>query len=78
MMEQSEETALARLDLCEALIERQVASFEGRIFNKAGDATLAEFTSPINALRCAVEIGVALAVMEPEADAPLRSRRVPA
>ncbi len=74
MMEKSEETALSRLATCEALIERQVASFDGRIFNKAGDATLAEFPSPINALRCAVGIGVELAGAEGKDEAPLRMR----
>ena len=43
------------------IISEKVASLDGRIFNRAGDAALAEFPSPINALRCAVEIGVALA-----------------
>src|SRR5579863_8846868 len=74
MMEQSEETALGRLAVCEALIEKQVASFEGRIFNKAGDATLAEFSSPINALRCAVGVGVELAGACAEDEAPMRMR----
>ena len=74
MMERSEETALSRLLACEALIERQVSSFDGRIFNRAGDATLAEFASPINALRCAVGIGVELAGAEAEDEAPLKMR----
>jgi TolB-like protein/class 3 adenylate cyclase/Flp pilus assembly protein TadD len=74
MMEQSEETALGRLAACDALIEKQVASFEGRIFNKAGDATLAEFASPINALRCAVGVGVELAGASEPGEAPMRMR----
>src|SRR5436190_2635087 len=32
----------------------------GRIFNTAGDAILAEFTSPVEAVRCATEIQAAL------------------
>lgn len=74
MMEKSEEDTLTRLAACEALIERKVASLDGRIFNKAGDATLAEFPSPINALRCAVEIGVELAGVERAGSEPLRMR----
>jgi adenylate cyclase len=74
MMERSEETTLARLAVCEAVVERNVAEFDGRIFNKAGDATLAEFASPINALRCAVGIGVELATAREENEAPLKMR----
>jgi adenylate cyclase len=74
MMEKSEEDTLARLAACETLIEGKVASLDGRIFNKAGDATLAEFPSPINALRCAVEIGVELAGAESSGREPLRMR----
>src|SRR5438105_12058257 len=32
----------------------------GRIFNVAGDAILAEFTSPVEAVRCATDIQAAL------------------
>ena len=74
MMEKSEEDTLARLAACETLIEGKVASLDGRIFNKAGDATLAEFPSPINALHCAVEIGVELAGAESAGREPLRMR----
>ena len=37
-----------------------VSSHHGRIFNTAGDAILAEFTSPVEAVRCATEIQAAL------------------
>ena len=47
---------------------------DGRIFNKAGDATLAEFASPINALRCAVGIGVELASIKEDNEEPLKMR----
>jgi len=47
---------------------------EGRIFNTAGDATLAEFPSPINALRCAVEINAALAGANAPDDEPIAMR----
>jgi class 3 adenylate cyclase/TolB-like protein/Flp pilus assembly protein TadD len=72
MMERSEEGALARLAACESVVGRHVTAFDGRVFNKAGDATLAEFPSPINALRCAVEIGAGLAGVEGEP--PLKMR----
>ncbi len=37
-----------------------VDSHRGRIFNTAGDAILAEFTSPVEAVRCATDIQAAL------------------
>ena len=74
MMERSEEEALTQLVACEAVVERNVASLDGRIFNKAGDATLAEFSSPINALRCAVGIGAELAAVRENTESPLRMR----
>jgi class 3 adenylate cyclase/TolB-like protein len=74
MMEKSEEKTIARLSLCQSLISEKVASLDGRIFNRAGDAVLAEFPSPINALRCAVEIGAALAGIDGPDVEPLRMR----
>jgi adenylate cyclase len=37
-------------------MSKAVTAADGRVFNRAGDAMLAEFGSPINALRCAVAI----------------------
>jgi class 3 adenylate cyclase len=74
MMEKSEEKTVARLATCQALISEKVGTLDGRIFNRAGDATLAEFPSPINALRCAVEIGVALAGTDESGVEPLKMR----
>jgi adenylate cyclase len=74
MMEKSEEKTVARLATCETLVSEKVASLDGRVFNRAGDATLAEFPSPINALRCAVEIGAALAGIDGSNDEPLKMR----
>jgi len=74
MMEKSEERTVARLTTCQTLISEKVASLDGRIFKRAGDSTLAEFPSPINALRCAVEIGVALPGLEASETEPLKMR----
>jgi adenylate cyclase len=74
LMEKSEEKTVARLTACQVLTSNIVTSLEGRIFNRAGDATLAEFPSPINALRCAVEIGVALAGVDESDISPLQMR----
>lgn len=74
MMEKSEEKAIARLTTCRTLTSEKVASLDGRIFNTAGNSTLAEFPSAINALRCAVEIGVALAGIDGPDVEPLKMR----
>jgi adenylate cyclase len=74
MMERSEEQTIARLAACEVVIADRVTSLDGRIFNRAGDATLAEFSSPINALRCAVEIGFDLARANGAGAEPLKMR----
>jgi adenylate cyclase len=74
MMEKSEEKAIARLTTCPTLTSEKVASLDGRIFNTAGDSTLAEFPSAINALRRAVEIGVALAGIDGSDVEPLKMR----
>jgi adenylate cyclase len=74
MMEKSEEKTIARLASCQTLIAEKVVSLDGRIFNRAGDASLAEFPSPINALRCAVEIGTSLAGIDRSDVEPLKMR----
>src|SRR5436190_24381076 len=43
-----------------AIFESLVNLHRGRIFNTAGDALLAEFSSPVEAVRCATEIQAAL------------------
>jgi adenylate cyclase len=74
LMEKSEEQTAERLAACQALISDKVSLLDGRVFNTAGDAALAEFPSAINAVRAAVEIRSALAGMnEPEME-PLRMR----
>ncbi|WP_288902357.1 tetratricopeptide repeat protein [uncultured Sneathiella sp.] len=66
MMEQAEEETAARLDVCQKLITESVSAGGGRIFNRAGDAALAEFPSPINAVKTAVDIREGLAGSVPE------------
>lgn len=55
-MEIAEEQTAKELAQCQSLIARTVEGFGGRIFNTAGDSALAEFSSPVNAVRCGVEI----------------------
>jgi adenylate cyclase len=42
------------------VFEKLVQLHRGRVFNTAGDAILAEFTSAVEAVRCATEIQAAL------------------
>jgi len=53
------------------ILERLIASHRGRIANTAGDSVLAEFSSAVDAVQCAVDAQAALA----EANATLPSRQ---
>ncbi|WP_087003218.1 adenylate/guanylate cyclase domain-containing protein [Rhizobium sullae] len=74
LMEDAEERTADRVARCQELITEKVVALGGRVFNTAGDACLAEFGSPINALRCAAEIRNALAGSENMVSDPLRLR----
>lgn len=51
-----EEEALRRLASYRAVVDDFIAKGSGRIFNTAGDAVLAEFSSAVEAVRCAIDI----------------------
>ena len=51
-----EEETLHRLEMYRAVFDDFVARWGGRIFNRAGDAVLAEFPSSVDAVRCAVDL----------------------
>lgn len=53
-MEQNEEDAIQRFSECLGAVTQTVNQHEGRVFNQAGDSVLAEFQSPVNALRAAM------------------------
>ncbi|WP_262273502.1 adenylate/guanylate cyclase domain-containing protein [Microvirga yunnanensis] len=74
LMEAAEEQTADRVARCREMIRQTVATLDGRIFNTAGDAWLAEFGSPIQALRCAAEIRHTLAGSEDTEADPLRLR----
>lgn len=61
LMESAEEQTADAVARCQELIREKVSPLGGRVFNTAGDACLAEFSSAINALRGAAEIRNALA-----------------
>ena len=54
-MELDEEAAVARVHECLKAVEDIVVRHDGRVFGTAGDAILAEFGSPVNAVRSAIE-----------------------
>jgi class 3 adenylate cyclase len=60
LMSESEEETARILAAHRAVIDGIIQFHDGRIFDTAGDSVLAEFGSPVQAVRCAVEIQDAL------------------
>ena len=56
LMERAEETTLATLKSYRSVIDGLVAGHGGRVFNSAGDSVVAEFPSPVEAVRCATDV----------------------
>lgn len=65
-MADNEERTLQRFGACRAVFTELVGKRRGRMFGEAGDALLAEFASPVEAVRAAVEIQQALAAKDQE------------
>jgi class 3 adenylate cyclase len=61
LMGRDEPGTLAQLKASRALMADEIARARGRIFNTAGDGLLAEFTSVVNAVDCAVRVQRGLA-----------------
>jgi adenylate cyclase len=60
LMHGDEEATMAALSARRAVVDELIARHRGRIANTAGDSVLAEFTSVLDAVRCAVEIQASL------------------
>jgi class 3 adenylate cyclase len=60
LMGADEENALAILKACRGIIDDLIERHQGRIFGSAGDSVIAEFASPVEAVRCAAEIQLAI------------------
>lgn len=56
MMGEDETGTLQKLEQCRNIIDPSIKEFNGRIFNTAGDAVLAEFPAATDALKCAFSI----------------------
>jgi class 3 adenylate cyclase len=60
MMSADEEGTLRILTECRNIIDPMIEEYRGRIFNSAGDSVLAEFASPVNAVRFSIACQEAL------------------
>ena len=56
LMEADEDATARTLNTYREIIEGLVASHHGRVFGSAGDSVIAEFASPVEAVRCAIAI----------------------
>ena len=59
-MEANESETIHNLRACEAILTKLFEKHEGRLFNTGGDSFLAEFTSAVSAVECAVEFQQAI------------------
>jgi TolB-like protein/class 3 adenylate cyclase/Flp pilus assembly protein TadD len=64
LMRSDEEGTHRILQAVRREFDRLVAAHEGRIFGTAGDSVIAEFASPVEAVRCATEIQKAVQLVE--------------
>ena len=60
LMETDEEATLVTLSAYRQVIDGLVTDHRGRVFGSAGDSVIAEFASPVEAVRCAAEIQLEL------------------
>ncbi|HSF93931.1 MAG TPA: adenylate/guanylate cyclase domain-containing protein, partial [Thermohalobaculum sp.] len=60
LMGQNEEATLATLNSYLSVIDKLILTHDGRVFGGAGDSVIAEFASPVEAVRCATEIQLEL------------------
>ena len=61
-MEAQEENTLISLKACRDIIDPLISKYGGRIFHTAGDSVIAEFDSPVQTAKAAIEF------QKPQAD----------
>src|SRR6266852_7246080 len=66
MVRENEEAAIAVLRGHRGVFDPLIAQYGGRVANTAGDSVLAEFASPVEAVRCALEAQEALGTRNAE------------
>lgn len=57
---EAEEQTLSLLRICREITDHLIATHGGRVFGSAGDSVMADFVSPVEAVRCALEIHQAI------------------
>ncbi len=62
LMGEDEENTLDQLTSHRRTVAETVDRYGGRVFGVAGDSQMAEFTSPIDAVRCAVDFQTAISI----------------
>lgn len=76
MMNTDEERTHALLRKCRDIIDYQIARYDGRIFNTAGDSVMAEFGSAVSAVRCAIDFQEQLQQLNASGEQPAMLFRV--
>jgi len=61
LMGDDELGTLRRLTTCRAILDERIETYRGRIFGSAGDSVVADFSSAVDALGCAVAVQEAIA-----------------
>lgn len=74
MMREDEEGTFRVLRQCRGAIDALVGQHQGRIFGTAGDSVVAEFSSPVEALRCAQDIHQSIETIDADLPEPVRMR----
>ena len=74
LMGRDEEVTLATLKSHRKIVDDLIVQHGGRIFGSAGDSVVAEFASPVEAVRCATEVQLAVDKRNGELPEPNRMR----
>ncbi len=74
LMGEDEEGTLANLKVCREAIDGLISVHKGRVFGSAGDSVIAEFASPVEAVRCATEIQLEIDKRNADLPEPRRMR----
>ena len=74
LMGENEEATLRTLTKYREVIDKLIADHGGRVFGSAGDSVIAEFASPVEAVRSATDIQLALDVLNSEMPEQFRMR----
>lgn len=74
LISEDEENTLATLSTYREVVDLLIARHRGRVFGSAGDSFVAEFASPVEAVRCATEIQLEIEKRNADVPEPNRMR----